>query len=400
MVLDGSYPSDIRVRKEAESLAKFHDVFVLCNKKSNELLSEEVNDVKIIRSLSYKNIYHKGIIDVITTINFIHPHFKKELPKFIKENNIEVLHVHDLPLAKTVYITAKKHNLKTVLDLHENYPAALLTWFTWRKNHVIRLKNKIFFSYKRWSKYESKMLQKYDVLIAVVDEMKQRLIMQHGINENKIVVVPNSEKKEFADNFNTGKSNYFFNYTNRFIISYVGGFGPHRGLHIAINGMKEISKKIPNSLLVLVGPSNKDVKNHLNSLIAKNKLEKFIEIRDSEPFEKVTSIMKSSQINIIPHISNEHTESAVPHKFYQILLSRKPLLVSDCAPMKRIIDVNGVGTYFKADNPEDFAKKVIDIEKDYDKSIKMAEKGFNEAFNGSLNWESTSKDLIKLYHEL
>jgi glycosyltransferase involved in cell wall biosynthesis len=234
----------------------------------------------------------------------------------------------------------------------------------------------------------------------VVEEMKQRLISQHCIFEDKIIVVPNSEKKEFAKNFDTFKNDYFSDYPDKFVISYVGGFGPHRGLHNAIEGMKWVSNVIPNSLLVLVGPSNKDVRTHLENIVEKNNLQKHVLIKGSEPFSRVIDIMKGSDINIIPHISNEHTESAVPHKFFQILLSKKPLLVSDCAPMKRIIDVNGVGTYFKADNPEDFAKKVIDIERDYDKSIKIAEKGFNEAFNGSLNWESTSKDLIKLYNEL
>lgn len=398
MVLDGHYPSDIRVRKEAESLAKLHDVFVLCNRKGDELSHEEINNVKIIRAISYKSLSHKGIIDVITTINFIHPYFKKILPNFIKENKIEVLHVHDLPLAKTVYKVAKKHHVKTVLDLHENYPAALLTWFSWRKSPIIRLKNKIFFSYARWSRYESKMIHKYDILIAVVDEMKQRLIEQHQINENKIVVVPNSEKKEFADNFNTEEPNYFNG--DRFVISYVGGFGPHRGLHTAIQGMKEISKKIPNALLVLVGPSNNDVKNHLNAIVIENKLEKFVEIRGSVPFEQVTNIMKSSQINIIPHISNEHTESAVPHKFYQILLSGKPLLVSDCAPMKRLIETKGIGSYFQAENYSDFSQKVIEIEKEYDEAIKKSKEGYRQAFNGELNWEYTSTELLKLYNTL
>jgi glycosyltransferase involved in cell wall biosynthesis len=146
-----------------------------------------------------------------------------------------------LPLAKTAFLAAKKYQLKTVLDLHENYPAALKTWFSWRKNPIIRLKNTLFFSYNRWRNYEAKIIKKYDVLIAVVDEMKQRLVDQHQIDPGKIVIVPNAEKKDFAKNFETHLPDYFKEEKERFIISYVGGFGPHRGLHTAILGMKEIS---------------------------------------------------------------------------------------------------------------------------------------------------------------
>ena len=164
MVLDGSYPSDIRVRKEAEELAKENNVFVLCTKSENELDFEEVNNVKIDRCIKYKSIVHKGILDVLNSINFNHLLFSKQVPLFIERNRIDVIHVHDLPLAKTGYIAAKKYGIRTVLDLHENYPAALTTWFSWRKNPIIRLKNKIFFSYNHWLKYEKEVVKKFDFL--------------------------------------------------------------------------------------------------------------------------------------------------------------------------------------------------------------------------------------------
>ncbi|WP_435262203.1 glycosyltransferase [Tenacibaculum sp. nBUS_03] len=225
MLLNGSYPADIRVRKEAETLAKNHDIFVLCKKTFEEKSFEIVNGVHVVRKIEYKSLAHEGIIDVLTAINFIHPYFKKETASFIEENNIEALHVHDLPLAKTALKFIEKYNLKSVLDLHENYPAALITWFAWRRNPIIRLKNKLLFGYKRWSNFEKKIIKKYGVLIAVVDEMKQRLINQYGVDENRVVVVPNTEKKEFAQNFDIKTTNYFTGLEDKFIISYVGGFG-------------------------------------------------------------------------------------------------------------------------------------------------------------------------------
>ena len=275
-----------------------------------------------------------------------------------------------------------------------------MTWFSWRKNPVIRLKNHLFFGYNRWRNYESRIIKKFDILITVVDEMKQRLIAQHSISENNIVIVPNAEKKEFAKNFDANTPNYFEELKDRFIISYVGGFGPHRGLHTAILAMVEISKKIPNALLVLVGPANKDVKNHLHHLISKNKLEEFVQIKGSEPFNNVVNIMKSSSVNIIPHISNEHTESAVPHKFFQILLSGKPLLVSDCAPMKRLVNEFGIGNVFDSENPASFSNSVFEIYSDYNAALDKARKGNEESLIGNLNWEFTSKNLVHLYDNL
>ena len=47
MILDGSYPNDIRVRKEAEALAeKGKKIIVVCPRKKNDLQFETVNHVK------------------------------------------------------------------------------------------------------------------------------------------------------------------------------------------------------------------------------------------------------------------------------------------------------------------------------------------------------------------
>ena len=400
MIVDGFYPADIRVRKEAESLALCNNIFVLCCRNENEKESEIIERVTVLRKIHYKSFTEKGLIDICLAINFIHPKFKRSLPEIIKEHKIEVLHVHDLPLAKTGFIIAKKHKLVSILDLHENYAAALLTWFSWRKSPIIRLKNRLFFNYNRWQKYENSIIKKYDKIIAVVEEMKERIVADTTIDAQKITVITNSEKKEFANNFSNNKGSFFKENHDKFIISYVGGFGPHRGLQTAIEGMQYVAKEIPNSLLALIGPANNDVKSYLEGLIDKFNVRNNVVIYGRQPFGKVVQIMKSSEINIIPHISNLHTESTIPHKLYQILLSRKPLLVSDCAPLKRVVEKDNVGFVFEAGNAKSFANEVVKIYHDVNKANRKAEKGYDLAYNGDLNWEFTAKKLIHLYDNL
>lgn len=400
MIVDGYYPADIRVRKEAESLATEYNVFVLCCKKENEAPEEVIEKVTVLRKIKYKNFTEKGLVDIQLAVNFIHPKFKKWLSVVILEHNIDILHVHDLPLAKTGYIFTKKHNLISILDLHENYAAALLTWFSWRKNPIIRVKNRLFFSYKRWQNYENHIITKYDKIIAVVEEMEKRIVSDTSLDQHKITVITNSEKKEFADNFSANNNSFFVDYKNRFIVSYVGGFGPHRGLQTAIEGIKEVVKEVPNVLLVLVGPANRDVKAHLEGLIKKFNVEDNVVILGRQPFKNVLQIMKSSDVNTIPHISNMHTESTIPHKLYQILLSKKPLLVSNCKPLQRVVKENKVGAVFNAGNPKSFANEVIKIYKNYSEAEEKANHGFDLAYNGTLNWEFTQKKLLHLYDNL
>ena len=400
MLLDGYYPNDIRVKKEAETLAKQHNVFILCKRKKNEIAYEKINNVKVFRQIVYYSNIKKGIIDILSSIFFIHPFFQKKLPLFIKNNKIDVLHIHDLPLAKTGYLAAKKNKIPCVLDLHENYPEGLKIWFSWRKNILFRLKNKLFFNYNRWYLYEKKMMKKFDFIITVVDEMKKRIIQQHNSKASKIFVVTNAENKDFV-NYYKKENNAYFSKKNSFIISYVGGLAPHRGLHTAICGMQKITKKIPSAHLFLIGPAMNYVKNHLKNLILKKRLTKNVSILDPVSFEKVIQIMKNSHLNIIPHESNPHTENTIPHKIYQILLSEQPILVSDCVPLKKVISNNKIGKLFKAGNAESFAHAVIKIYNNYDDAKAKAKKGFDVAFHGNLNWEKISAPVLeKIYKKI
>jgi len=400
MVLDGFYPSDIRVRKEAESLAAVCNVFVLCVKKETDPIFETINGVHVIRKISYKSLVHEGIIDALTSIRFIHPLFSKHLEDFVINNDIKTLHVHDLPLAKTVYQTAKKLKIHSLIDLHENYPEALKTWFLWRKSWVIKFKNSLFFRYSKWVNYEKKILPKYDTIIAVVAEMKTRLLDRHALDPAKIIVISNTEKKEFAQNFKGEHPEIFNPYLDRYIIAYVGGIGPHRGLQTAVRAIKRIKKELPNVLLAIIGPAHPDVFAYLKQLVKEEGVKNEVQFFGNQSFKSIPKIMQSADINIIPHERNEHTDSTIPHKLFQILMSEKPLLVSDCKPLQRVVKTNEVGWVFEAGNPVDFADKVIELTKNTSLANQRVHKGKRMCIEGDLNWEHTAKTLLDYYTNL
>src|SRR5690606_4652846 len=171
---------------------------------------------------------------------FVHPIFHRELYKIIQSRSPDFIHVHDLPLAKTGLMAGKKAGVPVVLDLHENFPDALKVWFKWKPWGLAKLKDQILFSYPRWLKQESWACRRADHIIAVVDEMKSHLIQKHGLDQDKITVITNTELKSFANvNFDF-ISDLKKQYQDQFVISYIGGMGPHRGLDTVLYGMPEV----------------------------------------------------------------------------------------------------------------------------------------------------------------
>lgn len=400
MIVDGAYPNDIRVRKQAETLAESQKkVLVVCPRGKDDLQLEIVNNVEIFRIGNNYTSVKKGVYDVFESIFNINPLFYFGLKKVFKKYDIDYLHVHDLPLASTGQWFSSRVRNKIYLDLHENYPEALKTWFLWKQNSILKLKNFIFMNPEKWSKKEKKYCNKYDKIICVVDEMKEKLITNFGIDPKKMVVVSNHEKKDFITNFKQKTIQKIINKED-FSITYVGGFGPHRGLHTAIEGMSKIVESIPNAKLFLIGKGSDDVKNKLKEITNKSKVEKYVNFVGYRPFSEVATIMQTTDINIIPHVANDHTDNTIPHKLFQIMMSKSLLLVSSCKPLKRIVEKYDAGVVFNANDSNDFAIKVISFFKNRDDYNYKIENGYNAVMNKSENWEVESKKLLYLYDNL
>mgnify|MGYP003666500261 CR=1 FL=1 len=396
MIVDGAYPNDIRVRKEAEALAeKGKKVLVVCPRKKNDLETEIVNNVAVFRIGKNYTIAKKGIYDIIESATNINPLFYFGLKKAFKKYKIEILHVHDLPLAGTGF--KFKNNVKKIyLDLHENYPEALKTWFLWKQNSVIKVKNALFFNSENWSKKEKKYCEKYDKVICVVEEMKAKLIAKFNIENEKLIVVSNHEKKSFAANFNDEVAQNIIN-NKDFSITYVGGFGPHRGLQTAIEAMPKVTQHIPNAKLFLIGKGSADVETKLRDIVKEFNVENSVVFVGYRPFKEVSTIMQKTNINIIPHLANDHTDNTIPHKLFQIMMSKSLLLVSSCKPLKRIVTKYNAGIVFNADDTNDFAEKVISIHQNYDEYQIKTQNAFDAVMNKGENWEQESLKLFNLY---
>ena len=132
MLLRNYFPPDLRVYNEARSLTKAgYKVTILCyrNKKQKNIQLIDGINIKRIGNSLFRNIdylfihlFHKSLIFMF--------YLRKEL-----KNDYKLIHVHDLPLLNTALAARYNKKIKVISDLHENYPAALKSWF--QENNII-----------------------------------------------------------------------------------------------------------------------------------------------------------------------------------------------------------------------------------------------------------------------
>lgn len=81
------------------------------------------------------------------------------------------------------------------------------------------------------------------------------------------------------------------------------------------------------------------------------------------------------------------------------MFMKKPVLVSDCKPIKRIVEETASGLIFKSGKPKDLARKIINLYRNKDLRLLYGQKGYDAVMN-HYNWEKESKKLISLYKSL
>ncbi len=398
MILNAPYPADMRVKKETDALLKAgFEVHLLCLRRNNEKYEENLNGLQITRIDAGKNNYELALWDVVLSLTFKHPVFLRAMRVWIPKNKITVIHVHDLPLAGTAIAMRKRMPLQVVIDLHENYPEALRTWFEWKKGFFVKLKNRLFLNPDRWTTFERAAVEKSDHVIAVVDEMKERLVKKYQADPGKIIVISNTEEKAFLNQ--PIDTSVYKDFENKFRVVYSGGIGPHRGVDTAIEGMQYLAS-FPDIELIIIGTASTDVMKHLKNLIKTIGVDHHVHFLGYQPFHKFYSFMHMADVNIIPHKSNQHTDNTIPHKLFQSMMSGRPLLVSSSEPLKRLAEQTSSGLIFKANNPLDFADKVLELYKDKDLREKLGRNGRKATCEGNLNWDDEQINLTRFYKKI
>ncbi|MEZ4696660.1 MAG: glycosyltransferase family 4 protein [Rhodothermales bacterium] len=399
MVLDAGFPHDPRVSKEGTMLADLgYEVHLICTRRNGEDRESTYGAIRVHRLDVSASSVSKGLRDISIATTWKNGRFESGVSSVVRDCGLDALHVHDLPLAATCKSVADRFGIPLILDLHENYPEGLDTWFRWRKSRLVRFKNRLFFNYDRWSDYEKWALENADQVVVVVQEMQAHLIRKHTVPADKFVVVSNAVDPNFiaavSASFRPTELRTGFN------ITYVGGFGPHRGLDTAIRAMPRILEAIPDAYLNLVGFGHRDVEERLRKLARETGCGEAIVFHGRVEPDRVVGFMKFSDLNVIPHASTPHTENTVPHKLYQIMLSGRPLLVSSCAPLKRIVEEADCGYVFDADDASSFARRVISIHANPDEVREKSARGPRAASLGPHSIAAAEEALNVLYNRV
>lgn len=404
MILNQRFLPDIRVEQEYKSLRKAgYRVIVVAD--TNGKNSDEYEIIRVKPNAGLSSKYNLTLRK--------NPKLKKEIIKELNRigvTKIDAIHVHDLFWSFIGFGLKKYFKAKLVIDLHENYPAMIRDFGAGLKKRSFKMYLSIIYQsmkrpvngpiwdvFKEWAhqpkrleKYEKQILEKCDRFIVVVDEALERFKNEEFYNKG--IVVSNTKDPKHWEYDNLPALN------EKVIITYLGGTESDlRGLETAIFAMKYVDQS--HYHLDIVGVrSGRPMYRKYVKIIDENNIRNVNLVEWLEDENEAFKYINNAHLCIVPFKSTDLTQTTIPHKLFMYMSIGRPVLVSDVAPIKRIVEDSNCGLVFKAGDEKDLAQK-LQMLRDEKLLGKMAING-RKAAEEKYNWKNDSRRLVEMYQNL
>jgi len=377
------YPWDVRLEKMINAVTAGGDsVSVICKGHKKLPLREQMDRFAIRRLLPYSPPFLGAIQKVLGYPLFFNPFWIAGTAKAIREEGINLLIVRDIPLALMASFVCKALNIPMLLDMAENYPAALMAY-----------QNPLYAPFlfgNAWlpKKYERLSIDAADHVLVVADEQRQRLV-QLGIPSSKLTLVGNTPITSFVRSADIAPPYGGVGGINPNLL-YIGFLDPHRGADTVVQGVPDLLKDIPGLSVTFVGDGK--ARSKLLHLAERLGVSRAIDCPGWIRFDRLPEYIRRSAICLIPHLESEHTNTTLPNKLFDYMAFGKPIVATDCRPLKRVIEETDCGLTYKSGDVAGFTNAIKQLLNDPTRAVK----GHNGrlAVEHRYNWEYDKRTFL------
>jgi glycosyltransferase involved in cell wall biosynthesis len=392
MILDNQFFGDTRVVNEAVVLAKLgHDVNVLCFNHGDYSKFAEYKNVKLHRfdfPIKIKNKFRPFML----TLPIYTKVWAKQIVKFVKNQKIDVLHIHDLYMVAAVKQAFPRKKLPCVVDLHENYPAAIKSYL-WAQG----LFAKLFVKPDKWKKIEPELLNYVDRIIVLSEAYRDKLISEYCIlKKEKFGIYPNvPDTKEFL----SYKINQIEEHKDKLVMLYFGAIAHRRGIFTVFDAMLKLRDKLNDIFVWMIGPVDNADKKRFDSYMENDFLKDKVKFIPWLSIEELPSYLKVTDVCLSPILKNDQHESGIANKVFQYMLFEKPVIVSNCLPQQQLIEENKCGLVHNSDDATDLANTIEHFYQMKSSWNEMGKRG-KDAILAKYNVQNAGLELDRLYKEI
>lgn len=348
------YPWDVRVEKICRGLvAGGHEVTLLCRNERLQPADEVIDGFRVTR-IRPPRIGAPAFNQWWNAPLPVNPVWWAHIAAALARERPDVVLIRDIPLAVPSAALARACGIPTVLDMAENYPAAMAEWRRWERGGATRALTRNVAAARA---LERASVRAVNHVVVVAEEQRSRLVAMK-VPPRRVWLASNTPELDRASRIDRGlQQELRQRFRGRTVMLYVGELHLHRGIDTAIRAVSRVRAQLDDPLLLLVGKGIHE--RLLRRIAASQGGQELVHFEGWVRPELVASYVASCDIALVPHRASEHTNTTLPNKLFDYMAHGKPVVVSDAAPMARIVNAEGCGTVFRSGDGDSLARAIL-----------------------------------------
>ncbi|HYE37944.1 TIGR04063 family PEP-CTERM/XrtA system glycosyltransferase [Methylocaldum sp.] len=355
--------------------------------KASDVLVEEVDGFRFFRTPQPIGWYARlPLLDQFAVVDGL----AKRLGDVVEEVKPDILHAHSPALNGLAALrVAQWYSLPVVYECRAFWEDAAVDHGTSREGGP---------RYRATRALETYVFRGAHAITTICEGLRQDII-QRGIPDDKITVIPNAVD---VNRFQFGGMpdqdlREELSLTGKTVLGFIGSFYAYEGLPLLLEAMPEMLQKKPELRLLLVGGGPQE--SHLMEIAKKLRVEDRILFVGRVPHDKVQRYYDQVDIFVYPRYSIRLTELVTPLKPLEAMAQGRLVVASDVGGHKELIKNRETGWLFKAGDVPDLAHKILDI-LDHPETWSAVKEAGRRFVEQQRNWAGSVGRYVNVYQPL
>jgi glycosyltransferase involved in cell wall biosynthesis len=385
MIVYTIYPTDARVRREAETLASSgaFDVTVFCLKenKTPKAYSKENVNIRELNAGKYGG--GSRFRYLLSHLGFLGKAFFACTALFFRRG-MDIVHVHNMPnFLVFAAIVPKLFGIPLILDMHDSVPDTFQAKFSGKAGLLFKILC-----------LEEKLSAWMSDRIICVNHVQKEVTVARGIPSEKMYIsmnVPDHKKfAKSADHIRLKKTR-----NGKFKVVYHGTITERLGIDLAVEASARLRSRIPGLELHLWGRG--DYLSVLQDRSRQLESEDRVFFHGMVPVEELPVVLAEMDLGLIPNRKSAATDLMLPVKLMEYIALGIPAV----APRLRAIEyyfTDDMVSFFEPENVDAIVEAILKIYKNGSRGKSQSENA--KKFLEQYGWEKQSLDFINFYLEI
>ena len=383
LVENCSYPRDVRVRREAETLAQAgYKVSVICPALKGQMRREMVNGVRVYRyapppeargQLGYAVEYGYSLLAA----------FVLALRIAVREG-IDVIHAANPPdLFVLIAVLFKPFGVKFIYDQHDLAPDMYCARYSEGHKTGVESALRLF---ERWS------YKLADQVVVANESYRESAERRGRIPVGRVAIVRNGPDAKQLERSSGGSEHR--GEPKQVIIAYLGLMGVQDGVVHLIRAMDHLVHELgaTSCKCKLIGDGEERVR--LEALVQTLALEEFVSFLGYIPDPEYLEHLLGADICVDPDPYSEYNDRSTMIKVMDYMSCGKPIVAFDLKETRR--SAGDAALYVKPNDEGEFAKALAYLMDHPEERAAMGRRG-RERVERELSWASSAENLLRAY---